>query len=114
MPHHGRVRRWWPFVLVVAVCAPGLLCAFDWLENSDVLRYAEMSTGRGTDAPWSYRVLVPWLASLLPLAPRCLALYVEHYRRRSRRCAIDANVERVAVCSEGNRVDDAKLFGLHA
>ena len=69
MPHHGRVRRWWPFVLVVAVCAPGLLGAFDWLENSDVLRYAEMSTGRGTDAPWSYRLLVPWLASLLPLAP---------------------------------------------
>ena len=56
-------------MLVVAVCAPGLLGANAWLENSDVLRYAEMAAGRGTDAPWSYRLLVPWLASLLPLAP---------------------------------------------
>jgi hypothetical protein len=49
------------------VCLPGLLGALDWLENSDVLRYADLAAGRGADAPWAYRPLVPWVASLLPL-----------------------------------------------
>lgn len=63
------MKRLWPFVLCLLVCLPGLLGAHAWLENSDVLRYADMAAGRGADAPWAYRPLVPWLASLLPVEP---------------------------------------------
>ena len=70
-------RRWTIAVLswlFLAVSLPGLLGAWTFLENSDVLQYAAMVAGEGASAPFCDRPAVPWLASLVPVVSGLTAL----------------------------------------
>jgi len=100
-------RRVWVLGAVCAlVCVPGLFGAHAWLENSDVDRYVEMTRGWSVEAPFRFRPLVPWIASLLVFEPVTSLRVVSAVSTLGAFACVDRTVGRLG----GDRVRAALLF----
>ena len=62
----------WPgravFVTAIALVAWSLV-AEPWALTGDALVYLQMAAGETVQAPFGFRVLAPWIAGILPMAP---------------------------------------------